>query len=231
VRVAVLIGQNIRSLRRAAGLTQADLADALREAGLKTWQRQTVAETESGRRDITVEELVVVAAFFEMPLSSLLASPGSAVSVGTVKVGKRRLHFADWANLVEQGRGPLEKAGSLVQRAIDALVGDLPRPWAKRWRRSGNGPSAYAAARDELLAARTRLPGPIFVWEGEGDFGRSTTIPPWGASVVVKLERGVPYVARDEYEAEGLREATKTHRELRVISRQEAYRLRQKGES
>jgi transcriptional regulator with XRE-family HTH domain len=231
VRVAVLIGQNIRSLRRAAGLTQADLADALREAGLKTWQRQTVAETESGRRDITVEELVVVAAFFEVPLSGLIVSPGGAVSIGTVKVGRRRLRVEEWVNLIEQGRGPLEKAGSLVQRAIDALVGDLPRPWAKRWRRSGNGPSAYAAARDELLAARTRLPGPTVVWDGEGGFEISTAIPPWGANIRVKLEPGVPYVARDEYEAEELRKAAKTHRELRLITRQEAYRLRQKGGS
>jgi len=229
LKVAELIGGNIRSLRVAAGLTQAELADAMRAIGLETWQRQTVAETEAGRRDVTVEELIAVAAFFEMPLFGIVASPGGLVTQRWIDVGRRRLGFADWMNLIEQKRGPLDPAPAPVRRAIDTLVKGLPRPWAVKWRRSGNGPSAFAEARDELRATRTRLPGPIFLWRGEGDLKTSTTIPPWGASVSVKLEHGVPYYARDEQEAEQLLEVTKTHPQLRVISRQEAYRLRKKG--
>jgi hypothetical protein len=44
--------------------------------------------------------------------------------------------------------------------------------------------------------------------------------------VKVKLEHGVPYVARDEAEAERLQDTMRTHPQLRVITRQEAYRLR-----
>lgn len=232
MKVGELIGDNIRSLRRAAGLTQGDLAGAMQAIGFETWQRQTVAETEAGRRDISVEELVAIAAYFEMPLYGLVVAPGGTVLRGSegVTIGEGTLDFSDWMYLIEQRRGPLDRAPAPVQRAIDAVVGSLARPWAKRWRRSGNGPSAYMEARDELLAARAQLPGPIFLWEGDGDLETSTPILPWGASVPIRLAHGVPYVARDEQEAEQLLRVTGTHPELRVISRQEAYRLRQRGE-
>jgi hypothetical protein len=142
----------------------------------------------------------------------------------------RRLHVSEWVNLIEQGRTALERAPAPVQRAIDALVGALPRRWARRWRRTGDGPAAYKAARDEVLATRTRFPGPIFVWEGDGDLQTSLDIRLWGTTVGLRLKHGVPDVARDEPETEKLRELMETtHPQIRVIKRQEAYRPRQKG--
>jgi transcriptional regulator with XRE-family HTH domain len=239
--VAELIGGNIYTLRRAIGLTQAELAEAMQAIGFDTWLRQTVAETEAGRRDITIEELVAIAAFFEMPLRALLISPGSLIEMPDgIDVGDRTIEPGDWINLVEQGRSsPLDEAPKLTQQAIDALVGRLSRPWATRWRRRSKkapetkAPDAYVAARAELLLSRERYPGPIFLWEGEGDLGRSTTIPPWGVSVGFTLKPGVPYVARDEFEAEELHKIIDEHPQmkLRVINRQEAYRLRKKGEN
>ena len=224
-----MIGANIKALRRAASLTQAELAEAMEAIGFR-WLRQTVAETEAGRRDITLEELVAVAAFFEMPMSGLVVAPGARVMWVGVEVGDRSLTLQEWIHLVEQGRAnPLEQAPPSVQRAIDALVGDLPRPWAQPWREEGgDGPRAYLAAREERLNDRSKFPGPIFLWEGDGPLGIGTSIPPWGQSVQITLESGVPYVARDEMEAEHLRAAMATHPELRVISRQEKYRLRRR---
>lgn len=232
--VAELIGGNIRSLRRAIGLTQAELAGAMQAIGFDTWFRQTVAEAEAGRRNITVEELVALAAYFEMPLRALLVSPSSAIYMPDgVDVGDRSLEAEDWINLVEQGRrSPLQGAPKATQHATDALVGRVSRPWATGLRRrSKKAPDAYMAARAELLRTRERYPGPIFLWEGEGNLERATTIPPWGASVRVTLKPGVPYVARDEFEAEELHKIIEEHPQmkLRIISRQEAYRLRQKG--
>jgi len=238
MKVAELIGDNIYSLRRAIGLTQAELAGAMQAIGFDTWLRQTVAETEAGRRDITVEELVAIAAFFEMPLRALLISPGSLIEMPDgVDVGDRTLEAGDWINLVEQSRrSPLDEAPKVAQHAIDALVGRLSRPWATAWRRRSKkapemkAPDAYVAARAELLRSRERYPGPIFLWEGEGDLGRDTTIPPWGVTVGFILKPGVPYVARDEFEAEELLKIIEEHPQmkLRIISRQEAYRLRQR---
>jgi transcriptional regulator with XRE-family HTH domain len=238
--VAELIGGNIRSLRRAIGLTQSEVAGAMRAIGFDTWLRQTVAETEAGRRDVTVEELVALAAYFEMPLRALLISPSSLIEMPDgVDVGGRRLEPGDWINLVEQGRSPIEKAPPLAQHAIDALVGRLSRPWATDWRRRSKkgpdkkAPDAYMAARAALLRTRERYPGPIFLWEGEGNLQRATTIRPWGASVKVTLKAGVPYVARDEFEAEELLKIIdeQPQMKLRIISRQEAYRLRKRKET
>lgn len=231
--VAELIGGNISTLRQAIGLTQAELAGAMQAIGFDTWFRQTVAETEAGRRNITIEELVAIAAFLEMPLRALLISPGGLIEIPDgVDVGDRSLDPTDWINLVEQDRSPIEGAPKLTQQAIDALVGRLPRPWATVWRRrSKKAPDAYMAARAELLRARERYPGPIFLWEGEGDLTRATTIRPWGQGVAFTLRPGVPYVARDEFEAKELHKIIQEdpHVKLRIISRQEAYRLRQKG--
>lgn len=232
MRVSELVGDNIRVLRRAAGLTQAELAEAMAEIGFR-WVRQTVAETEAGRRDAKVEELVAIAAYFDMPLSAILGTPGGQPnreeSTDGVDVGGQTLSFLDWVRLAMTTRHVDEKASKGERDAIDSLVGSSDRPWARQWRRAGGHPAQhFIQARDEQLRRRTRLPGPIFVWEGDGPLETATSVRPWGAEVRVKLEHGIPYVARDESEGERLLETTKTHPELRVIDRQEAYRLRQK---
>lgn len=54
------IGQNIRTLRKACGLTQADLG---RRLGLS---RSTISEIESGKRGLGVEGCIKIAEFFEV---------------------------------------------------------------------------------------------------------------------------------------------------------------------
>jgi hypothetical protein len=116
-----------------------------------------------------------------------------------------------------------ERVKQLV--AIDALVGDIDRPWARLWRRRGGpAPSAFAQARDEVLAERGRLPGPIFVVTGDR-VERGTAVPPWGERVVVELLPGDPYLPRDDRELE-LLENLEADGLVRRISRQQAYRLR-----
>ena len=251
MKVSELIGDNIRSLRLVAGLTQAELAAAMKTLGFR-WIRQTVAETEAGRRDATIEELVAIAAYFEMPLHAIIAAPQDRGSLelfaphvfglpNTVEVGRRALPFVVWFDLVSQtsiddeqserlrARSALEPPPPWVQRSIDTLIGRVRRPWARLWRKEGGHPGgAFTKARNDRLRHRTALPGPIFVWEGEGDLAIGTTMKPWATGLTIQLKNGVPYTARDESESERLHETTQTHPELRAISRQEAYRLRRK---
>ena len=238
MKVSELVGQNLKALRVAAGLTQGELAAAMKAIGFKKWHRQTVAEAEAGRRNVTIEELVALAAYFEMPIRAFLVSPGSTIEIPDgIDVGDRSLKPVDWINVVEQGRSPMQKPPPLARRAIDALVGTLPRPWADEWRRRSRtektAPKAFMASRAELLRTRATYPGPHFLWEGEGDLTRATTIPPWGTGVAFTLQPRVPYVARDEHEAQELLSIIEDlpQLKLRVISRQEAYRLRKKGDA
>ena len=48
--VSAVVGQTVSALRQAAGLTQAELAAAMREMGFP-WQRQTVATFPAGGFD------------------------------------------------------------------------------------------------------------------------------------------------------------------------------------
>jgi ribosome-binding protein aMBF1 (putative translation factor) len=49
----VRVGQNVRDLRAAAGLSQVALADAMRNAGMDHWRQTTVSRIENGAQTIT----------------------------------------------------------------------------------------------------------------------------------------------------------------------------------
>lgn len=70
--IAELIQKNVATYRSRREWTQADLAENLEALGLP-WDRSTVAKVESGRRQVTVEELVVLAAALDVsPLALFL---------------------------------------------------------------------------------------------------------------------------------------------------------------
>jgi transcriptional regulator with XRE-family HTH domain len=64
------VGENLRRLRLASDLGQADLAGLLQEwwnlGGLGKWSRGTVASVEAGTRSVTIDELMALAGFFEV---------------------------------------------------------------------------------------------------------------------------------------------------------------------
>ncbi|MEV0994809.1 helix-turn-helix transcriptional regulator [Nonomuraea sp. NPDC050202] len=57
--VAQLVGLNIRRLREAKGKVLRDVAEAARTFGVK-WDASAVSRIETGRRDLTVEELLAL---------------------------------------------------------------------------------------------------------------------------------------------------------------------------
>lgn len=217
-----LVGKSVRALRLAAGLAQRDIAEGMRYVGF-AWERDTVAQLEAGRRRLGLDELAALAAYFELPPTALIV-----ISVDSRGVAFEDDHVdaATWVNLwmdwpFTKGPSPTHK-----RRAIDALFRGLRRPWAEHWRRErGHPASSYIAAREHALGERQRYPGPIYL--PEDDRVIVTAAPPWGAEVKIKLQPLVPYVARDELEAEAL-DAAAARGEVRKIPKHTAHYLRQK---
>jgi transcriptional regulator with XRE-family HTH domain len=230
-----IVGQNLGDLRRSLGLTQVDVARAMVALGFPWQSRQTVAEVEAGHRAVSWDEFFALAAFFEMPPTALLISPGFQAPFSHVKLVGRAITWQDWSAWWEwdtrregDSGGPLDRpAPGPVKRAIDhVLYGrGFRRPWAARWRKGGPVSTAYSAARDEILARRERPAGPTFVAEETTDL--QITVPPW-INVKITLEAGMPYAARDEAEAEALRHFERNGT-VRRVERHKARALRQRG--
>jgi transcriptional regulator with XRE-family HTH domain len=244
LKVSELVGHNVRALRQAAGLTQDELAAAMQHLGLR-WVRQTVAETEAGRREPTIAELVAIAGYFEMPLHALLLAPGGQIPTDEIEVGGRTVPIGMWAGLVTNVNPPNTPPEPIAERAIDALTSGLERPWAEAWRAavrewkekdlSTDDPEArpphpegsFARSWEELTSKRRPYPGPTFLYEGEGELVQSFNLGPWARPVYFRLTSGEPYVARNDVEAERLLQLAEAGT-VRKISRQEAYRLRKR---
>jgi transcriptional regulator with XRE-family HTH domain len=241
-RAQEVMGMNVGALRAAVGLTQAELAAAMRRIGFR-WHRQTVTEVEAGHRPCTREEIAAVAAYFDMPPRAILVTPGgtftgSEGAIGLL-VGGQVLRFADWGRLWAPWvtRAPEERpkkdfwevpAPRLQRKAIDALWKGESRPWADAWRRSGGrAVEAFARAREAAWEARRTHPGPIFLLVGDKPRSFTGTRPPWSEELRFEMQAGEPYVARDQYEAQILEQYAGLGL-VRRISRQSAYRLRNK---
>lgn len=73
-----IVGQRARDARRLHDdLSQEKVADRMVDLGHPTWKRQTVGQIETAERNLTVDELVSLAAALETAVSYLL-SPASA---------------------------------------------------------------------------------------------------------------------------------------------------------
>lgn len=70
---AFKIGANLRRLRKAAQMTQSDLAHRMRQAGYRTWHAQTVGRAENGERHFKHGEVRQLAAILGVDVSALEA--------------------------------------------------------------------------------------------------------------------------------------------------------------
>lgn len=79
------IAANMRTLRRARGLTGAQVAEAMRERGIP-WQQGVVTKLETGRREnVSAAELLALADIFGVEPMTLTQGK-LEVKVGTVMV-------------------------------------------------------------------------------------------------------------------------------------------------
>ena len=91
------LSQRVREVREELGLSQADLANRMRERGHSGFQQQTVARIETGNRKVTYGEAVDLAVAMNHTPEGLVGTPGedALVARGT-RVGEAsgKLHDA-----------------------------------------------------------------------------------------------------------------------------------------
>jgi transcriptional regulator with XRE-family HTH domain len=212
-----MIGWRLRQIRRAAGLTQDELAKALSgtPAMPTAWRHpQTVGVAERGERQFTVEDLIGVSAFFSVPMGFFIR-PEEAGSHSQVGLGKTRVNARDLGALLEwlSPRGDEEIAPEPAKRVplglLKRVAGETRnRPWARYLRRGLSLAEAYRLAREEHLAdpsRNRRLPGPTATIQGDVELELKVPVAPWGGAALILIRGGEPYTARDDIEADFLR--------------------------
>jgi transcriptional regulator with XRE-family HTH domain len=68
------IAANIRAERARANISQGDLAEQMRDLGFPEWRRQTVSNSEHGKRRVTCDEAVGLAWILKTNVSTLLCA-------------------------------------------------------------------------------------------------------------------------------------------------------------
>jgi transcriptional regulator with XRE-family HTH domain len=69
-----VVARSVKLLRERATITQQQLAVYMERLGFVSWKRITVAEVESGKRKLSIEEMVGLAALFDAPVASVLCA-------------------------------------------------------------------------------------------------------------------------------------------------------------
>ena|SRR5437764_15337857 len=83
-----LIARNVRAARAAADLSQDGVAARMRNLGFGEWRRQTVGNTERGKRRLAVEELLGLCHVLEATLEQLALPSGNAERPVALPSGK-----------------------------------------------------------------------------------------------------------------------------------------------
>lgn len=200
--VQELIGVNIRDLRRAAGVTQAELGQAMTDGFGFRWENgQAVAAAEAGKRRFQLDELLALAAYFDVSPMALLVAPGTLIDETiTITTNGRRIPVSDYAEwwLADKQNAPVGVIDRMASRR------SLERPWARLRRKGASLPDAYESSRQARLSERptAAYPGPVVrPAPGVVDPEIGTAVPPWGQTVKISIpQRG--YTARDEIERE-----------------------------
>lgn len=141
VSVGEILARSIRQARQLADVTQTQLADAMNRLGFVGWKRITVAETESGKRRPSWEELLGLCALFGTDVTGMLTAVGEDENV---RLNEREvLTAAEYSylttNFSEPGHFGLtidgENPGSLSLTGVDAAGDDADWRPVARWLR------------------------------------------------------------------------------------------------
>jgi transcriptional regulator with XRE-family HTH domain len=71
----VVLGQNIRAARTAAGLSEGDIAERMRHLGYPAWLRQTVASAERGEYRLAADEVFAISIALYISVNALTLPP------------------------------------------------------------------------------------------------------------------------------------------------------------
>jgi transcriptional regulator with XRE-family HTH domain len=100
VRVHEVAALTMRTLRLEYEMTQEGLAEAMRDLGFVAWKRITVAEIESFKRRLSLEELFGVAIVFGTDVVSMLSAYDKSEAI---ELNERHVLTAVWARVVVTG--------------------------------------------------------------------------------------------------------------------------------
>lgn len=76
MRVEEIVGANMRQARERAGMSQAELGEAMAEHLGDQWRRrQPVSTAETGKRAFTAAELLTIASVLSIPVNALFVPP------------------------------------------------------------------------------------------------------------------------------------------------------------
>ncbi|MGY5069386.1 helix-turn-helix domain-containing protein [Streptomyces griseus] len=124
MKIEEAIGANLARLREEAGLSQAQLGNALGSYLEKPWSRQAVSGAEKGRRAFTAAELIALALSLGVSLDFLLM-PVSPQELTDLLPGKAEITAAAYERAVvgaASDGGPNDRD---LARAQGALVASL----------------------------------------------------------------------------------------------------------
>lgn len=209
-----IVGRSVRRLREAIGMTQQELGDRLAGAGATARWQPGVAALEQGRRRIGVEDVLVLARILEVTPQVLWAvrERGVDVRLGEVLLPRDEWHVA--MRVTDE-----DLAYRLPRSSTSYVVAERQR---RRKTIERQVQRVLESRREEGLARRSKYPGPTYVADRPVAIEVEIGAP---APVMLKLQPGEPWVARDRLETEALRSAAERHM-VRRVSRNEARRLR-----
>lgn len=125
-QAAVDFGRRVRQFRKAAGLTQQQLAERLSEWG-RSYHQTTVAKLEAGNRPTTLEELIPLAAALGVSQRQFFEEPSPAdqaehkVREVEQELSRLRSELDRAQSHYERLRKQFERAVDLYSRRVDNL--------------------------------------------------------------------------------------------------------------
>jgi len=129
------VGANVQRFRKAAGLSQADLAHALSQRGA-SFQQQTVLKVEKGSRPLKLDEAVLIADILKMPVFDLLIMRNDAGELveAAIELNKanealrrlqvRREELMDELKQLDQETAQAQAAQREASERFEAAAGD-----------------------------------------------------------------------------------------------------------
>lgn len=143
-----IIAERLAETRAEAGWTQAQLADAI--APYANWTRFTVAEIETGRRNVSLEELVVLASLYGEPILNFMIPTGRTI----LELDHTNVAPGVLAELFVGRGGAIGNGGRSWAAAVRVASEPGPRPAVDLWaNRTANSSRRTPPA---LSKARTR---------------------------------------------------------------------------
>ncbi len=190
-----LLKEHIREQRERIGLTKEGLADRARAAGLP-WSHHTVWAIESGRRNVTLGEALLLQVFLDTSLDKLLRSSADVVDVDGVPVKGSAL-----PTLVRPPRGPgdpFAKSAPMQKVLVKELQRELDRIASKHSLdvTALMKARAWAAASAEKKAAHTLRMSPLELSAAAHSL--------WGRSLTQERDARVEDLSRHDRSGEHL---------------------------